>query len=106
MRDRIAAHQHRAQPASDEEGDGLRHWSGDAGDTLIGLDLDEISFDIEATRDLLTTFKVLAAAIFRIDIDRPHQALLPKRTGCGHGAAELAQANSSDFHGFDAFGCL
>ena len=94
VRDRVLPHQDRPQPPADIGGDHLRQRPGDAVRSLVGLDPQEVLFQpVVPVADLLAALEIGAGAVFGVDVDRPHQPLLPEGPVRGHRAAQADQSN-------------
>src|SRR3954447_9808185 len=87
----------RTQSPGHERGDHIRQRTGCADVTFVRLDPDEMLFDAEMVGiDLTTALEGVALAIFRVDVDRPNQTVLPQRTFRAHGAGQTQNAYRND----------
>ena len=67
---------------------------------VIGLDADEVLLHGEMRGVALgAALEIIADAVFRVDIDRPHQPLFPERTLGLHRSANFKDTDCRDPHG-------
>ena len=99
VRHGILAKDDRAQALGDERGHHVGQRARDTDRAFIGLDADEVLFEAEVVGiDLGAALKVIAHAIFGVDVDRPDQPFFPERAFGGHGAGEAQDADGGDLH--------
>ncbi len=98
--ERVLPEQHRPQLGRDEVRAGRPERPREAAHALVGLDRQEKRLDLErAVVDLPAVLgEVLLLAERLVDVDRPHQPLLPERPLGRHRAAHLAHPHPGDLH--------
>ena len=97
--ERVLPEQHRAQLGRDEVRAGRPERPREPAHAIIGLDGQEKRLDLERVLvDLAAVLgEMLLLAERRIDVDRPHQPLLPERPLGRHRAADLTDPHAVIF---------